>query len=1024
VSAEEALKEVGPKVLGAINLCNALRSETIKMIVGFSSIIGITGMPGNAWYGFSNEALDNILRRFGSERSITNVISLAFSVWGEVGMGARMGSVENLAKMGIGAIPTIEGVKRFIDLTLKDHGEKQVIVAARLGDLDTWKREHYSYPRASRFLENIQYCEPGVEVIVRAGLSPEKDTYVRDHEWRGTYLFPTVFGLEAMAQAVAYVTGHSDFESFVIEDIMLERPVTVVKDGGCTIEIRALVMERQPEMAETKVRVGIACDQTGFMTDHFAATFVLGREPGQEKAKIELPETSLDIDPRHDLYGNLLFQGPLFQRISNIYSLDSKTCTFKTELNPPIYASGEFESQKDSGVWLLGDPFVRDSLLHAAQLSLSPDICLPVRIGKMERHRVRDDSAISATGKVTIEERKENEYRTSVLIVNEGGAVVEHLKGYILRVMNHDDRYPLPEELVDPGQRDEKIVHNELTAHTARMGFTPPAFSISYVSGFHTLSKTDRHGRELPILRQTVQEALEESSDPGENVRIIWLESGKPTIEGDVGKELGISLSHDGDTIMCVAGQGAQGCDIEVIQQRTQDTWSALLGKEREAVLQVLVENGDSVDEAGTRTWVARETLFKANGSQEMSIEIEEKDGDGVLFRTTDAEQTHLILTFPVKLTRGPIRMIAVTVRREVKEHKQPSDIDMGQHAERLHFDFESYKADIVNGNHDQPVFVFQYPVTFKEASNLSRTLYYSHYFAWIGKLRELVIHPIYDQLVKWFKTGKWGMVTNHAETNIYGEARSGDIIEGRVWVDKISGTEKSTIEVSYEWWKKLSDGKREKIAVSTMSTTWVAIVSHGSVKVSPLPEFCKEFFTQLLPSSSSLRSTEHEITDNLPNVNLGDDLHSEPAGPARSSALLAERTFETTLEDANLVGNIYFSNYYVWQGRTRDHFLKQTQPDYFNGTKKPGEFRCIRCKINHMSEAMPFDRIAVRMYRDVVFERGVRLYFDFYRLSSNGKRHKLGFGEHEAVWHAPNGNGKWIPSELPDSVRSALMSI
>ena len=37
-----------------------------------------------------------------------------------------------------------------------------------------------------------------------------KDLYVKDHLWRGSYLFPTVFGLCAMAQAVAYLTGTSN----------------------------------------------------------------------------------------------------------------------------------------------------------------------------------------------------------------------------------------------------------------------------------------------------------------------------------------------------------------------------------------------------------------------------------------------------------------------------------------------------------------------------------------------------------------------------------------------------------------------------------------------------------------------------------------------------------------------------------------------------------------------------------------------------------------------------------------------
>ena len=54
-------------------------------------------------------------------------------------MGAKLGSVERLAHKGIGAIPVLEGVKRFYQLIENDPGTQQVIVAARVAGIDTWK---------------------------------------------------------------------------------------------------------------------------------------------------------------------------------------------------------------------------------------------------------------------------------------------------------------------------------------------------------------------------------------------------------------------------------------------------------------------------------------------------------------------------------------------------------------------------------------------------------------------------------------------------------------------------------------------------------------------------------------------------------------------------------------------------------------------------------------------------------------------------------------------------------------------
>ena len=80
VSAEDALKEIGPKVIGVLNLLAELKRKPPKLIVGLTSIIGITGMQGNGWYAFSNEALDLILRRFAATHPETRTLSVAYSI--------------------------------------------------------------------------------------------------------------------------------------------------------------------------------------------------------------------------------------------------------------------------------------------------------------------------------------------------------------------------------------------------------------------------------------------------------------------------------------------------------------------------------------------------------------------------------------------------------------------------------------------------------------------------------------------------------------------------------------------------------------------------------------------------------------------------------------------------------------------------------------------------------------------------------------------------------------------------------
>ncbi|MFM6409549.1 MAG: SDR family NAD(P)-dependent oxidoreductase, partial [Microcystis sp.] len=189
---EEAYQEVTPKILGLLNLMGVLENKAPKLIVGFSSIGSVLGLPGNTWYSFSNEALDLILRRFQQEHPKTAVISLAYSIWADVGMGARMNAVESLARRGIEAISVSEGVSRFVELVENDPGDAQVVIAARLGNLDslkgnfdTWLTKRTAPPTRLTFLEQIEILEPGVESVIRSHLTLKRDSYVQHHIYKG-----------------------------------------------------------------------------------------------------------------------------------------------------------------------------------------------------------------------------------------------------------------------------------------------------------------------------------------------------------------------------------------------------------------------------------------------------------------------------------------------------------------------------------------------------------------------------------------------------------------------------------------------------------------------------------------------------------------------------------------------------------------------------------------------------------------------------------------------------------------------
>ncbi|WP_315787928.1 SDR family NAD(P)-dependent oxidoreductase [Fischerella sp. JS2] len=507
VSVQTVSAEVAPKVLGVLNLCNALQDEPPKLFVGFGSIIGIIGVPGNAWYAFSNEALDLILRRFQLEHPETSVLTIAFTGWEEVGMAVRMGSIPALVKLGLYPISKDEGVRRFLNLMLNDPGDRQVVVAGR-ARFDTWLPKLPPIPDASRFLEQIIYIEPGVEVISRVHLDIGKDLYIRDHIYKGSYLFPTVFGLEAMAQVIAYATGQSHFQALRIENIRLERPIVVDSVAGVDIEIHAEVIEDWSAGAKQRVRAGIRTEQTGFAVDHFSATFVLNIDSDLPKVSVELPKTPLDIQPQQDLYSWLLFQGSRFQRLQQIYTLNAKECVFSTEIRASSSTGKDSFAGEISSPLLLGDPFFRDSLLQVVQLIIPQDISLPTGIDSIELYQLNKNVASKCMGVATLEERDGQQYRSTVFAFAQDGQIIERLEGYQLRILEHREDHPTAEELAQPSQRDEQMLCTQLAHWAEQFQVTVPEVSLVYLPGLHELSRAERHQRELPVFSRAIAKLL------------------------------------------------------------------------------------------------------------------------------------------------------------------------------------------------------------------------------------------------------------------------------------------------------------------------------------------------------------------------------------------------------------------------------------------------------------------------------------------------------------------------------------
>ncbi|MDQ3959666.1 MAG: polyketide synthase dehydratase domain-containing protein, partial [Pseudomonadota bacterium] len=357
-------------------------------------------------------------------------------------------------------------------------------------------------PDDLRFIDRIELFQPQVELLVRTRLTLERDRYLGDHVFRGSHLFPTVFGLEAMAQAVILVTGEPARSICRIENIGLDRPIVVDPEHGLEIEIYALA-EEGARSGERAIRVGIRTEQTGFAADHFSATFVLGtRQEGEivPLALESLKRPPLKLDPSTQLYGSILFQGPLFQRIGPVYELDEHHVVFESSVIEPPAPYPEIFGEDAVGRIILGDPFLRDTLLQSLQLVVPQEVCLPIRIERLELYNTADTRSSKRIVVLPSKARWGQEYQTEVLVTDEQGRILECMEGYWLRIMEEHPEYPTSTELANASPEDmgsREIYRLDPNTHIARVSHDgpqgQPVFEFSQLVSFHNSSALSRH---------------------------------------------------------------------------------------------------------------------------------------------------------------------------------------------------------------------------------------------------------------------------------------------------------------------------------------------------------------------------------------------------------------------------------------------------------------------------------------------------------------------------------------------------
>jgi enediyne polyketide synthase len=1071
---DEFLNCIRIKTRGLYNLLTAVPPARLRALHVISSVLGNSGMRGQTDYTFANAWLDEAVRQIQTAHPHLHCLSLGYSVWADTGLGKRIGALETLRVVGVTPIGLQEGVAAYRRLvTMRKSGSRFIITGRLTADL-----EANLYPPPNlvphRFLEKVLRCIPGTEIIADATLSHTTDLYLPEHVFEGTPLFPGVMAIEAMVQAATACVGREDLP--VLRNIVLRRPLIVPEDATVVVRTLALAEDwgaQPPPAAATGapaegawaktgedekvfgggakhdtrgrvcspdkavcVRVAMCSDRDDFQENHFEAECWFGLPSPAPETLPACPPLAAPLDKNPEDFSPVpLFQGKFFRRITAIRKLETERESCTDVLVP----RGEryFGKELPQTVITLS-PATRDAFLQSGALVLPPG-SLPERVREWRVLQPwQPGELLHIFAKCWLE--GDNAFGGDIEIRNAAGELVERVEGALLRHSStaaHAGRksppaaVPMERVSADLAELLAKVPHAlamvEHETVTAREDFaevtrdeitalrqaTAPARQISVIAN---VLATRRAVTECAVKHLGVNVSRHD-------VHLAHRPDGKPELrfteaaKSKAFQALDISVADGGGLSVAWIGPVPVGVDIESVQARGCETWRGLLGDDGYALaLRIERETRESFDSAATRVWTVLEAAKKACALRRVLPRLTGSSGSNWLAMSveSDADACRLLSALVENPdARGRSSAIAVALGNKLTagaEREVPAKYQSVKSVHRLRLDY--------SGPQDQMLATKRFPVLFRDCQTASKNVEFTRYVDWMGNFREEASTSLFVEMIERIASERWGMATNHYRLKVLGVLSPGDIVEAKLWQERAAS--ENLWLLKFDWRAIHPNGRTSRVALSQMEFSAVKILAHGVAQVDTVPEFMKEFFEEMLPALDAAVKPLELLPCGYERLQLGPLLWQGASLAGKQPAPFTHEIL-TTSENSNWVGNIYYANYGEWMARVRDLYFYRLTPDCFRNSGRDGEWVCLWCAIDHLSEAMPFDRILVTMDVAAIHRSGIDLTFDYFLLENNQIARKLAHGKHTMAWVGRDARNEPVALELPRNVVETL---
>ncbi|SES41836.1 type I polyketide synthase [Actinokineospora terrae] len=419
-------RAVSPKVDGLRNLLDAAGDE-LRLVVAYGSIIGRTGLAGQAEYCVANEWLRHALAEWAAAHPGCRAHCVEWSLWSGVGMGARMGVVDGLAARGVVPITPASGTTALLDLLGQPGAPTTVMLSGRFPDTATLALSHPDVPLL-RFLEDTRTVTPGVEVVADTVLTSRDDPYLAEHSIDGVSVLPAVMGLEAVAQTVQATTGER--VGWAFRDLELPAPIT----GGDGRKVRIATLA-----AGDQVRARVSDDSDRFELARLSVTVT----PASAPPAAEPCGTPPVRKASHPYYGPLFFHSGRFERLLRYDYLSA------FEVGAWIDTSGaEWFAPVHAQQLLLGDPGLLDAGIHVLLACLPHRTVLPIGADAITVWRKHNGPAYVRARELS---HTADEFTFAVDVIAPDGDYIARWDGLHLRAVGTREwSTPIPAPLVGP----------------------------------------------------------------------------------------------------------------------------------------------------------------------------------------------------------------------------------------------------------------------------------------------------------------------------------------------------------------------------------------------------------------------------------------------------------------------------------------------------------------------------------------------------------------------------------------------